>query len=270
MDGKRRPRRRLTEKQIEAMMSSDARRRSYDYGIRRGMRDRYDEIEEEEIRAANRLLIRIGVCIAIILFVVIVKTVDTPLANKITKELRTALTSTMDVENTLGQLKFVKNLFSSREETAQPVFQNSDDAGDSRDNSDIGQPRLVRMIYPVKGEITSPFGSREHPVFKTQIEHTGIDISAVEGDDILAAADGVVNQTGEDPQLGKYVVIDHGQNIQTLYAHCSSVTCRIGQQIKQGDIIARVGSTGNATSSHLHLEVLVEGQPADPQPWLES
>jgi murein DD-endopeptidase MepM/ murein hydrolase activator NlpD len=269
VDDKKRPRHRLTERQIEAMMASSAKRRNYDYRTRRDMRYREAEIEEEEARAANRLLIRIGICIVIILFVVIVKTVDTPFTNRITNELKTALTSTMDMDSTLGQLKFVKNLFPPKEEAEQPVFNNGGDVEDTQDKSDIGRPRFVKMISPVKGEITSFFGTREHPVFKTQVEHTGIDISSFEGDDILATADGTVKETGEDPQLGRYLVLDHGQGIETLYAHCSSVTCERGQQIKQGDVIAKVGSTGNATGSHLHFEVLMDGQPVDPESWLE-
>jgi murein DD-endopeptidase MepM/ murein hydrolase activator NlpD len=122
-----------------------------------------------------------------------------------------------------------------------------------------------RFIRPADGPITSGFGMRFHPILHRDRMHTGIDIGAGYGAAIHAAADGEVVMAGYMRGYGNTVIIDHGGGVSTLYGHCSSIEVSEGQTVRQGDIIARVGSTGLATGPHLHFEVRHNGTPVNPQ-----
>jgi len=118
--------------------------------------------------------------------------------------------------------------------------------------------------------ITSPYGTRVHPVTGKVKTHSGIDIGAGMGTNIFAAADGTVIVSGwNSGGYGNYVVIDHGGGITTLYAHCSSLLVSRGQKVSRGQVIAKCGSTGMSTGPHLHFEVLKNGAHTDPYAYLK-
>ena len=106
--------------------------------------------------------------------------------------------------------------------------------------------------------LSSQFGSRQHPLFGCKKKHTGVDWAAASGSPVMAAADGVVEKIGWYSGYGKYVRLRHGQGYLTAYGHLKNYAqnLRLGQSVKQGQVIAFVGSTGNATGPHLHFEVL--------------
>lgn len=117
------------------------------------------------------------------------------------------------------------------------------------------------LINPVSGVITSRYGSTS-----TRKNHGGLDIGAPKGTSIVAAATGIVTFAGNaNDGYGYYVIISHSNNVQTLYAHCSELLVSKGDTVTQGELIARVGSTGNSTGNHLHLEVRKNGVTYDPQ-----
>ncbi len=120
--------------------------------------------------------------------------------------------------------------------------------------------------WPLPGhyEISSPFGWRTHPITHKKSLHTGVDIPAPSDTPIHAAGDGVVIYTGYFGAYGNVVIIDHGGGYSTLYAHQSKVGVSENEQVKAGEIIGYVGSTGWSTGSHLHFEVRVDGNPTDP------
>lgn len=120
-------------------------------------------------------------------------------------------------------------------------------------------PLGIALIEPVAGTITSRFGGRKSGT------HTGLDIATSSGTPIKAAATGVVTYAGWKGNYGNMVVISHSDSIQTYYAHCVRLYVSAGQQVNQGDVIAAVGSTGNSTGPHLHLEVRVNGTAKNPQ-----
>jgi murein DD-endopeptidase MepM/ murein hydrolase activator NlpD len=116
--------------------------------------------------------------------------------------------------------------------------------------------------------LSSGFGPRVHPIFGNVRVHAGLDLSAPSGTPIAAAGDGVVVAAGVRGGYGNAVVIDHGNALATLYGHQSRIAVTVGQQVRQGDIVGLVGSTGNSTGPHLHFEVRLFGTPVDPLAYL--
>ena len=133
---------------------------------------------------------------------------------------------------------------------------------------------IFQWPLPETGTITSYFGNRVNPITGEPDYHTGTDISVAAGTPILAAADGVVSiANGTDSwgdSYGYYVKLDHGEGLETLYAHCSSICVTAGQEVAQGEVIAYVGSTGNSTGNHLHFEVRVDGTRVDALNYFEQ
>lgn len=112
-----------------------------------------------------------------------------------------------------------------------------------------------RMITPVFGVVTSLFGLRSDPFTEEVAMHSGVDIYGTEGTDILAWSDGVVGAVGETALVGRYLKIDHGDDIISFYAHCAHVLVTEGERVSAGEVIAQVGSTGQVTGAHLHFEI---------------
>jgi len=130
-------------------------------------------------------------------------------------------------------------------------------------------PMLVTVppCLPVaRGELSSPFGYRIHPISGEEGVHTGMDIAADEGDPIAAAFFGTVLETGESKGYGKYVLMEHPNGLCTLYAHCSEIAAEEDMVLRPGETVAYVGSTGNSTGPHLHFEVRLRGLRCDPAP----
>ena len=141
----------------------------------------------------------------------------------------------------------------------------------TRKNSKSGTQVVVSsktFIRPIAGPITSPFGYRIHPIFKSRIFHSGIDIGGPNGGAIVASNDGKVIYSGWYGGYGKCVILDHGiingQPITTLYAHMSSISVSNGQMVKKGQTVGREGSTGYSTGPHCHFEVRINGKPTNP------
>lgn len=120
----------------------------------------------------------------------------------------------------------------------------------------------ITLIQPISGIITSRFGSRESI---RSYGHRGLDIAAATGTPIKAAAAGTVTTSGYNSSYGNMIILDHGNGVQTVYGHCSQLLVSVGQTVTQGQVIGKVGSTGNSTGPHLHLEVRVNGVLQNPQ-----
>lgn len=131
------------------------------------------------------------------------------------------------------------------------------------------------MVWPIAMEgtyITSGYGNRLHPIQGVYKNHAGIDISGsnVNGTPVVAAADGVVTYAGWIGGYGNCIIINHGSGIVSLYGHGSETVATVGQVVKQGDIIMKVGSTGNSTGPHVHFEIRKNGEVVDPIPYLNG
>jgi murein DD-endopeptidase MepM/ murein hydrolase activator NlpD len=134
----------------------------------------------------------------------------------------------------------------------------------------VGHPTAGKGIlaWPVDGAVGSPFGMRMHPIFHVIKMHTGVDMHAGMGVSIHAAGSGTVVYADWRGGYGKCVIVDHGGGLATLYAHQSQILVNVGQKVKRGEVIGKVGSTGYSTGPHLHFEVRVNGTPVDPLGYL--
>jgi murein DD-endopeptidase MepM/ murein hydrolase activator NlpD len=125
-------------------------------------------------------------------------------------------------------------------------------------------------IWPVMGILRGGYGRREDPFSGQGTYHRGVDISAATGTAIRVTADGVVSFAAWYSGYGKLVVIDHGNGMETYYAHLSKFDVMAGQEVRQGEILGRVGSTGRVTAPHLHYEVHIGRAPVNPYKFLAN
>mgnify|MGYP000357580450 FL=1 len=123
----------------------------------------------------------------------------------------------------------------------------------------------ISLARPVSGIISSRFGARSSI---RSSAHTGLDIATSTGTPVLAAASGTVTFSGRKGSYGNLLVITHSNGVQTYYGHCSKLIAKVGQKVSQGQVIAKVGSTGNSTGNHLHFEIQLNGQCVNPQKYL--
>jgi murein DD-endopeptidase MepM/ murein hydrolase activator NlpD len=138
--------------------------------------------------------------------------------------------------------------------------------------------RLTRTLLdvpvrkPVAGEIdmSSGFGMRMDPFLRSPAMHTGLDMRGDTGEPVRATANGTVTSAGNNGGYGKMVEIEHRNGLSTRYAHLSAIDVRVGQTVKIGQIVGKIGSTGRSTGPHLHYETRVDGEAVDPQKYLRA
>lgn len=165
-----------------------------------------------------------------------------------------------------------RRLFSSWQDADKPLVAVSRPDADA---SSASRPRTgsvsIPSIIPVDGvHLTSGFGMRNHPIFGGRRAHKGLDLAAPIGTPIRASADGTVSKAEWFSGYGLFVSLEHGGEIQTRYGHMSRLNVYNGQQVKKGDVIGYVGSTGNSTGPHLHYEVRIDGVAVNPTPYMQG
>jgi murein DD-endopeptidase MepM/ murein hydrolase activator NlpD len=126
----------------------------------------------------------------------------------------------------------------------------------------------LRLMWPTRGIVTSPFGWRIHPIFGTREFHTGIDIAGPLGAPVAAAYPGSVRFVGWKGGYGQLVIVYHGNGLETAYSHLSAASVQPGARVEQGQEIGRIGSTGWSTGPHLLFEIFENGVPRDPAGYL--
>jgi murein DD-endopeptidase MepM/ murein hydrolase activator NlpD len=132
------------------------------------------------------------------------------------------------------------------------------------------QVHSLPSLWPVNGVVRSAFGGRSDPFSGEGAFHTGVDLQATAGTPVHVTADGVVSRTGWSGRYGKLVVVDHGNGVETYYAHLSQYMVVPGEEVRMGQAIALSGGTGRATSPHLHYEVRLGGTPVNPYKYLSK
>jgi murein DD-endopeptidase MepM/ murein hydrolase activator NlpD len=130
----------------------------------------------------------------------------------------------------------------------------------------------VPVRKPVGGEVdmSSPFGMRLDPFLGRPAVHTGIDLRGETGEPVHATATGKVSIAGREGGYGNMVEVNHGNGLATRYGHLSQIDVKVGQTVRIGEIIGRIGSTGRSTGPHLHYETRINGEAVDPQKFLRA
>ena len=182
-------------------------------------------------------------------------------ANRL-KEQRSYMLYKAQEEEQQSQSEYERLLAISENITA--MLRNMESGG----GSSSGGGGTGRFIWPCRGEITSYFGWRTHPIFGTTKYHSGMDIAVDYGTPILAADSGTVIYSGWLGGYGYAVMIDHGSGLVTLYAHNQSLNVYEGQYVTKGTCIAYAGSTGYSTGPHCHFEVRLHGEVTEPLNYL--
>jgi len=202
----------------------------------------------------DKLLLQSFISLVTVAVVLLISSVNTSFTNSISDGIKSTINWNMNLSKTIDTFSNLRNIIP---EAKKNLGIYGDIQG--RDLDKI----TAEFIMPVEGTITSEFGERVHPVFKTVKMHTGIDIDAALGTPIKSSTNGKVKQVGEDTINGKYVRIESGK-YEVIYAHCYKIIVKEGQSVKQGDIIAEVGDTGLASGPHLHFEVQYDGKAINP------
>ena len=120
-------------------------------------------------------------------------------------------------------------------------------------------------VLPVSGRISSRYGESSS---RRKSTHTGLDIACSSGTDIKVVSKGIITFAGRSGSYGNLVKVDHGEGVETWYGHCSKIYANVGDEVKPGDVIAAVGSTGNSTGPHLHFEIRINGSTVNPQKYV--
>lgn len=129
--------------------------------------------------------------------------------------------------------------------------------------------RFLPFGRPVDGSISSDFGKRYDPINGKSAFHTGLDFRAKPGDEIYATADGVVQKAFYNGGHGNFVLIDHDNGYSTAFSHMKKFVVRAGEKVRRGQLIGYVGNSGRSTGPHLHYEVLLDGDPIDPEVFMK-
>lgn len=215
-------------------------------------------------RMANQL---IAACV-LALSVIVTSNFNAPFARSIVSGAKWVAEENFDFKGETAS--FTNNVFPDISKKIKDAFSTLQGVFSGKSSVDTSTKTNSLMIWPVNGEVTSGFGEREDPITHQTVQHDGIDIAGKQGDPIKAALDGTVEKVGESSSLGLNVTIKHSSGIETVYGHCSEIIVKENQQVKQGDIIAKIGSTGESTGPHLHFEVLKDGKQVDPTTMISS
>lgn len=235
--------------------------------------DQEETVKKPADRSFNFLLSQTVICVIAVLFVLVLKAiggyfyeysksvfdenfnkpinVQQVLSAKQTQEILTAQSTVYGAGGT--------------EEEVRYLMEKSEISDD--ENKEIENTGINAMCIPVNGKITSEYAYRIHPISGEYRFHSGLDIGADEGENVLSVLDGEVieTDTNGETSYGKYIVVSHSSGTSTLYGHCSEIIAKEGQKVKKGEVIAKVGSTGNSTGPHLHFEVRVNGTRLNPR-----
>ena len=225
---------------------------------------------EERIRAIlsfKRIPAWVGICVSV-LFVLTASVFTTQAASpSAIPEMELAVQKEIPEENVAVSVPVSEPL-----PTTPPIMpeQEAESEIESETQTRSEAPAYIFPLEDTSAEVTNPYGWQAHPVTKQKSLHSGVDLAADYGTNVLAVADGTVLDCSYDAAYGYILTLEHENGVQTQYAHLSEFLVEPGDTVQQGQIIAKTGGSGWSTGSHLHLGVLIDGEAVDPLEALKS
>lgn len=225
---------------------------------------------EERIRAIlsfKRIPAWVGICVAI-LFVLTASVFTTQAVSpSAIPEMEPAVQEEIPEENVAVSVPVSEPL-----PTTPPIMpeQEAESEIELETQTRSEAPAYIFPLEDTSVEVTNPYGWQAHPVTKQKSLHSGVDLAADYGTNVLAVADGTVLDCSYDAAYGYILTLAHKDGVQTQYAHLSEFLVKAGDAVRQGQIIAKTGGSGWSTGSHLHLGVLIDGEAVDPLEALKS
>jgi len=204
----------------------------------------------------DRFMIQSFISFITVAVVLLINNININLTNIISEGIKNTINWNVNLSDAFGTFSNIRNIIPEAKENMETVKVGIQSFEDN-----------PSFVMPVEGEITSEYGERVHPVFKTVKMHNGIDIDAEIGTPIKSSTAGNVLKVGEDATNGKYIRVKSGK-YEIVYAHCYKVNVIDGQSVKQGDILGEVGDTGLTSGPHLHFEIQVDGKSVSPMEML--
>ena len=221
---------------------------------------------EERIRAIlsfKRIPAWVGICVAI-LFVLTASVFTTQAVSpSAIPEMEPAVQEEVPEENVAVSVPVSEPL-----PTTPPIMPEQETESETQTRSEA--PAYIFPLEDTSAEVTNPYGWQVHPVTKQKSLHSGVDLAADYGTNVLAVADGTVLDCSYDAAFGYILTLEHENGVQTQYAHLSEFLVNAGAEVRQGQIIAKTGDSGWTTGPHLHLGVLIDGEAVDPLETLKS
>ena len=250
--------------------------------------------KKEEDQVSPVLAVQLIFCLAVILFVLITRSLAPEYFAKLRTRYEQMLTEGVSLTSSGELFRFASAQIDTLQDKLRAVVgrldgaEETDSSSGSQQSSSLGQGGQYEITHaeylktvtlapyrlsdlpcmPVDGVLTSPFGYRTHPITGKTDFHTGVDLAAAEGTPIAAAWAGVVAETGQDEINGNYVKVIHSGTVCTTYNHLSKIAVTTGERLIRGQTVGLVGSTGVSTGPHLHFELLIDGVRVDPAPAL--
>ena len=227
--------------------------------------------ERKRNRPLRKLIMQIIFCMIIYLSILVVKNCDYIFTQEFLNSVKSVLNYNVDVEN---NQETITNTTENENQTNTQETENIGGANEDKQAEEVQNLSQMEidannikgtynLIKPLEGTITSRFGQRDPTTPTVPKNHTGIDIAANTGTDIIAALDGVVELASNEGDYGKHLKIKK-DDVTLVYAHCSELLKNQGDTVKQGEVIAKVGATGNVTGPHLHFEIRKEDRFVNP------
>ena len=188
---------------------------------------------------------------------------------KIEEERKKQLTVLAELEQSSAQIKEIIEIAYREREKAQQAQQTpQQQRAEAVKKEPTLQAKKGIFQLPLKGSVSSNYGQQKQPGVNTYVFNSGIDINAPLGEPVRAVSFGTVIYIGNVKGYGDIIILDHGGNVVTLYAHLSKILVKLNGQVAKGEIIGQVGTSGGVPSPRLHFEVRVEGKPVNPFDWL--
>lgn len=270
--------------------------------LRRTRKSKRKRGSGERLNLVQKFVIQTVVCVVVLLTAVLIKNINSPITNYCKDKIKRILSYNIDINSVFGKIdSFLASAGNNKsvikeDESVEDVVENVNEKSGSQkdalesenpaeeegtyvksaetvltDNETENQEDLPNsFIIPVGGIIGALYGERVYTPEGTEEIHQGIDIKALKGTPVKAAAEGEVIEAGENQIYGKYIKIKHGEDIISLYAHCSDLLVSKGQNVKKGETVAKVGNTGTSQEPHLHFEVWEKGTPVNPLDYIQS